>query len=98
MSQPVLLFAIGVVAVLLFGLVSVGLVVTSRTTAAKRRATLAEPKAICEGCTHHESFHEKDHGLCKYQWVDDYGRRTGECMCQRYTGPEPLPTYLPERD
>lgn len=60
------------------------------------------PKPVC-GCKHNIAFHD-DKGVCRKQWyVTVYGGITGEkdvavtCSCQKYTGPEPLPSfYAPE--
>jgi len=59
-----------------------------------------DPKPIC-GCGHHYSLHGED-GTCRAvsreiqeastkgtTWVNQ------ACGCARYTGPEPLPRYLP---
>jgi hypothetical protein len=56
-------------------------------------------EAVC-GCTHHYSMHDPQTGKCSVGVaVDKYsgGVRVGKdhrsCACQRYSGPEPMPTY-----
>jgi hypothetical protein len=73
----------------------IGMVLGRLSTRLRHRAL--EPKPIC-GCKHPYSFHNAG-GAC--HWVEDshweYGRRIEDlCGCQRYTGPEPLPTYTAE--
>lgn len=58
----------------------------------RRRPRLSEPakvKALCEGCNHHRSFHNKHSDKCEHSYVADYQER--KCTCQEYMGPEPLP-------
>ncbi|MEQ7125798.1 hypothetical protein ABN034_14900 [Actinopolymorpha sp. B11F2] len=68
----------------------------------RRRGELGERKPVC-ACGHAVSFHGED-GCCRAtkevsKW--DGGRWVGNvqepCECQRYTGPQPLPSfYAPE--
>ena len=64
----------------------------------------SDPEASC-GCGHHYALHTDD-GHCRQveivrtKTVAGRGEvswdvREVECRCQRYTGPEPLPLYLP---
>jgi hypothetical protein len=62
----------------------------------------AEPKPIC-GCKHHFSRHDDAEGKCHATveeatlWQSNgnpYRWKRVPCTCQRYTGPEPLPTYV----
>jgi len=48
---------------------------------------LDQQRPIC-GCSHHLSFHERS-GRCRW---DHFNRM--HCTCQRYIGPEPVPTFL----
>ena len=58
-------------------------------------------EAVC-GCTHHHSMHDPETGKCNAAVAvtayDEYGGAAGKeyasCACLRYSGPEPLPTYL----
>lgn len=46
------------------------------------------------GCGHHYSFHNAETGRCHWRKEHPTGKKVPEeCSCQRYTGPEPLPTY-----
>lgn len=62
------------------------------------RRELEDPKPIC-GCKHHYSHHDEN-GMCHAIVQGDYlgaiqGYRQTPCTCKRYTGPEPLPRYIP---
>ena len=58
-------------------------------------------EAVC-GCTHHHSMHDPETGKCNAAVAvtayDEYGGAAGKeyasCACLRYSGPEPLPTYI----
>jgi hypothetical protein len=59
-----------------------------------------EPAPVC-GCSHHYSLHD-DEGACHgVTRVKEQANRDGvtwvseACGCRRYTGPEPLPRYVP---
>lgn len=50
-------------------------------------------KAIC-GCGHDLAFHDRETDACHHEQIPEgliYPRR---CSCQRYTGPELLPTVI----
>jgi hypothetical protein len=62
------------------------------------------PEAVC-GCTHHLAMHDKQgacHGTVEAAVEWDANRQptryeARRCECQRYVGPEPLPTlYAPD--
>jgi hypothetical protein len=69
----------------------------------KEPRPLKSPRPVC-GCTHHYSMHDPETGACNevvngkplrfdrfeepIQW-----EQVG-CACLRYSGPEPLPTYI----
>lgn len=60
-------------------------------------AITRDPEPIC-GCSHHYALHDRD-GVCRKQVARTdaaYGKHYVDCGCQRYTGPEPLPTYTAE--
>lgn len=59
-----------------------------------RRKPYVEPKAVCEGCNHHTSYHEEEGGRCHHIAHYEYSSDV-ECTCLRYIGPVPMPTYLP---
>jgi hypothetical protein len=72
-----------------------------RTFELQRRG---DPEASC-GCGHHFALHDGD-GRCRHLEVVKSLAESGhgssrwdvrelECRCQRYTGPEPLPLYVP---
>ena len=59
-----------------------------------------DPQPMC-GCGHHFSLHSDD-GTCRgvTREIQEATRRgttwvNQPCGCARYTGPEPLPRYLP---
>jgi hypothetical protein len=62
-----------------------------RHEAHRRDRAGMSPKPIC-GCGHNVSFHDDNgcHHLIREPYVDPY-----ECGCVKYTGPEPLPDYIP---
>lgn len=49
-----------------------------------------DPQPVC-GCEHHIAFHEDGVHRCHAKTGP---ARDRECMCQRYVGPQPLPTYV----
>lgn len=56
-----------------------------------------DPKPIC-GCEHHHCFHDENGCGHTYNWYDINIWKIVTCGCKRYTGPQPLPTVLPELD
>jgi hypothetical protein len=58
-------------------------------------------EAVC-GCTHHHSMHDPRTGECNASVQVSRYSKSGEwtgyehrpCACRRYSGPEPLPTYI----
>jgi hypothetical protein len=59
-----------------------------------------DPQPLC-GCGHHFALHD-DHGTCRgvIREIEKTTRRgvtwvNHSCGCAKYTGPEPLPRYLP---
>ena len=57
--------------------------------------------AVC-GCTHHYSFHDRDgcHQAVRFEVYWDHTGKpvqwsAGTCRCKGYTGPEPIPEWLP---
>ena len=62
-------------------------------TGRKKKHRVKEAKPEC-GCGHNRAFHVKGTGKCSYEvWVTGDNHRI--CGCQIYTGPEPLPEYVP---
>jgi hypothetical protein len=68
-------------------------------------AGAGDPEATC-GCGHHDAPHDESRRCRHVDMVNSLAERSGrgdvrwdvrelECRCQRYTGPEPLPLYLP---
>jgi hypothetical protein len=59
-----------------------------------------DPEPVC-GCGHHFSLHGDDNTCRGVTRVIEQTTRDGKtwvtqsCGCARYTGPEPLPRYLP---
>jgi hypothetical protein len=59
-----------------------------------------EPQAVC-GCGHHYALHDAQavcHGTNRIKNAAGHEGVTWSseaCGCRRYTGPEPLPTYIP---
>ncbi len=51
------------------------------------------PEPVC-GCNHHYSMHDPAKGMRCGVGVYVNGEYRGRCACQRYAGPEMLPTYL----
>jgi len=79
----------------------IGIVIGRRWGRAGSKVTKAiDPEPIC-GCEHHYSNHDKDghcHASVKRadgwdRWGDSNHYEWVPCICHRYTGPEPLPTY-----
>lgn len=64
---------------------------------ARQETPYKEPEPIC-GCGHHYSYH-REGGACAHDGRGRYNKQTqryeNRCTCQKYTGPEPLPTYIP---
>ncbi len=56
-----------------------------------RPAPSAERPPIC-GCEHHAAFHEAAENRCHAKVGP---ARDRDCTCQRYVGPQPLPTWWP---
>lgn len=59
-----------------------------------RRTRLDRPPELECGCGHHYSFHDPETGQCHdkiWRGANNYA----PCTCRRYTGPEPLPEYVP---
>lgn len=57
------------------------------------RNRFAEPKPVC-GCGHGYHDHDADTTRCHGRTLTTGTWR--DCTCQRYTGPEPLPSYTAE--
>lgn len=85
------------------GLIAGGIVLGRLTVRPRRTGTVVPPRRC--SCKHARSSHEHPTGPCHEQveqanrW-DSYGKPTGyvyvPCPCQRYDGPEPMPsTYWP---
>ena len=57
-----------------------------------RRKEPELPAAVC-GCKHHHSMHDPQTGHCHGEvYRGDYVYVA--CQCRRYTGAEPLPSYV----
>lgn len=92
-------------AVILLAVVAcTGYVVLQARASQKPAGKPLESSATC-GCGHHYAFHDKS-GRC-HNYMKNLRRvdtATGKslgllpCICQRYTGPEPLPQYLPPEE
>lgn len=69
-----------------------------------RRGLSKPPKPVC-GCTHHHAMHDPETRSCHAKVegeparYDSFGEPTAwrqvQCSCRQYTGPEPLPEYIP---
>jgi hypothetical protein len=73
----------------------------ARGRRSRRRDPFADdPQPVC-GCGHHYSLHDGEGGCHGTHRVVEQVSRDGKtwateaCGCARYTGPEPLPRYLP---
>jgi len=62
-------------------------IITINTSERRRISTTGQ--AICEGCTHHKSYHTPSY---KDPAIATSCARV-DCRCQRYIGPAPLPSY-----
>ena len=65
-----------------------------RVASKPQKAISGDPEPTC-GCKHHYAMHAKD-GHCHAADYDRWREESVPCTCQRYTGPEPLPTYTAE--
>lgn len=69
-----------------------------------QRATKPKPRPVPEpvcGCEHHYAYHDPETGKCNmvdqnFVKINKDGTKHGfpNCMCKRYTGPEPMPEYI----
>ncbi len=72
----------------------------ARGRSSRRTERWPDPEPVC-GCEHHYSLHDADdvcHGTVRVVTeVGQGGKKWSHhaCGCQRYTGPEPLPRYVP---
>jgi hypothetical protein len=83
------------------GIFLVGMITNRILPVGRRRRKIKPVKPIC-GCGDSVSFHENGTGRChatRSHFVNrpDADYELTDCGCQKYTGPEPLPSlYAPE--
>jgi hypothetical protein len=88
--------------ILLVGIV-IGVIVRSLPARRKTPMPLSPPKPFC-GCSHHHSYHDPQTGRCNAtvagqalrfdRWEAPIKWEMVQCPCLRYSGPEPMPTYI----
>lgn len=73
--------------------VAVSRLLPSRGRKPQRPKLPEPPKAIC-GCTHHFSVHDPQTRACTTSFMAE-DKKFHPCACKQYTGPEPMPQYIP---